>query len=174
MTHTKRLRLVVAAPVLGALVLAAAACGGGSTATDEATGGPVGSGTETTVEAITTTEAAPVEVEDQPGLPMANGVEIELVTPRSGGGERPMLEWTAVDGAEAYTVAVYDADGAPWWSWSGPETAVVIGGVDTDAQIGGPRQRPGPAGPLPPSTPRATWWAPAPGGPSNPRPGTVQ
>lgn len=79
------------------------------------------------------------EIADEPGLPMANGVDIEQLTPKSGGGARPMLSWTAIDGAESYTVVVYDAEGKAWWSWTGSGAEVVIGGVATDAEIGGPR-----------------------------------
>ncbi len=87
-------------------------------------------------ETTTTTE---VDIPDEPGLPMANGVEIEQLTDKLGGGPRPMLAWSPVEGSDSYTVVVYDAEGAPWWSWSGPGTEVVIGGVQTDTEIGGPR-----------------------------------
>lgn len=79
------------------------------------------------------------EVADEPGLPMANGVEIEQLTAKSGGGARPMLSWTPLSAADSYTVVVYDAAGEPWWSWSGSGTEIVIGGVETDVEIGGPR-----------------------------------
>jgi hypothetical protein len=36
-------------------------------------------------------------------------------------------------------VVVFDADGTPWWSWQGAETEAVLGGIATDAEIGGPR-----------------------------------
>ncbi len=80
-----------------------------------------------------------VEVADEPALPMANGVEMVQLTDKSGGGPRPMLAWEPVAEAASYTVVVYDADGAPWWSWAGTDTEVVIGGVETDTEIGGPR-----------------------------------
>lgn len=79
------------------------------------------------------------EVADEPALPMANGVEMVQLTDKSGGGPRPMLVWEPVAESASYTVVVYDADGAPWWSWAGTDTEVVIGGVETDTEIGGPR-----------------------------------
>jgi hypothetical protein len=79
------------------------------------------------------------EIADEPVLPMANGVEIVQLTDKSGGGPRPILAWEPVTEADSYTVVVYDADGAPWWSWAGTNTEVVIGGVETDTEIGGPR-----------------------------------
>lgn len=79
------------------------------------------------------------EVADEPGLSMANGVEIEQLTAKSGGGARPMLSWTPLSAADSYTVVVYGAAGEPWWSWSGSGTEIVIGGVETDVEIGGPR-----------------------------------
>ncbi len=89
-----------------------------------------------TEETTTTTEA---DTPDEPGLPMADGVDIEQLTDKRGGGPRPILAWAPVTGSDSYTVVVYDAEGAPWWSWSGPGTEVVIGGVQTDKEIGGPR-----------------------------------
>ena len=83
--------------------------------------------------------AAVPDIADEPGLPAANGVEIEQLTPKTGGGARPVLAWAPSDGADSYTVVVYDAEGAPWWSWAGSDTGIVIGGVETDVEIGGPR-----------------------------------
>lgn len=116
------------------LVLLGAACSGSSddSASDEQT-----AETRTTNEAPSSTTTA--EIADEPGLPMANGVDIEQLTPKSGGGARPVLSWTAISGAASYTVVVYDAEGEPWWSWAGADTEVAIGGVDTEAEIGGPR-----------------------------------
>lgn len=125
------------------LVLLGAACSGSSN--DSSSGAqsddaPVGDQSSTDAqsdaESVPTTEA---EVGDEPGLPVANGVEIEQLSAKSGGGVRPMLTWTAVSDADSYTVTVYDAEGSAWWSWSGSDTEVVIGGVDTDTEIGGPR-----------------------------------
>ncbi len=131
-------------PFCLALALCATACSGTSedgalADTDESsqsTDSNADDGSPDTGDATTTTEA---DIPDEPGLPMANGVEIEQLTHKRGGGPRPMLAWSAVTGSDSYTVVVYDAEGSPWWSWSGPGTEVVIGGVQTDTEIGGPR-----------------------------------
>ncbi len=131
-------------PLALVLALLTTACSGSSTgaaSTDgENSSSSVNSDSEdasTETEDTTTTTVA--DIQDEPGLPMANGVDIEQMTDKRGGGPRPMLAWTAVPGSDSYTVVVYDAEGSPWWSWSGPGTEVVIGGVETDTEIGGPR-----------------------------------
>lgn len=86
-----------------------------------------------------TTATTVAEVADLPGLPMADGVEIEQLTDRAGGGPRPLLMWEPVASATSYTVVLYDAAGDAWWSWSGTEASIVVGGVTTDVEIGGPR-----------------------------------
>lgn len=43
-------------------------------------------------------------------------------------GPKPALSWTAADGADRYYVAVWSADGRPYWSWWGTDTSVVVGG----------------------------------------------
>lgn len=68
---------------------------------------------------------------------------ITQVTPTAGGGPRPDLAWEPVDGAVEYTVVVSDAEGAPWWAWFGGSTEVVLGGVDSSAEVGGPVAGPG-------------------------------
>lgn len=94
--------------------------------------------------ADTATSAAPEtpaipEIADEPGLQLADGVVMEQLTARSGGGTSPMLAWTPVAAADSYSVVVYDAQDAPWWAWAGPETEIIIGGVETEANIGGPQ-----------------------------------
>lgn len=126
------------------LALAATACTGssdGAASTSESesaeSSGSNSSSDSTETESSTTTTQP--DVPDEAGLPMANGVVIEQLTDKRGGGVRPTLAWSEIAGSESYTVVVYDAEGSPWWSWSGPGTEVVIGGVETDAEIGGPR-----------------------------------
>lgn len=131
-------------PLLLALALLATGCSGSSgvgapVREEEATPSAESATQEITTEPQESTTTTMPDVPDEPGLPMANGVEIEQLTDKRGGGPRPVLEWSAVSDSESYTVVVYDAEGAPWWSWSGPGTKVVIGGVETDNEIGGPR-----------------------------------
>ena len=61
---------------------------------------------------------------------------VEIVTPASGGGERPLLEWAAVEGAEEYDVVALTADGEPYWAWVGQTTSVVFGGGDPAGDAG--------------------------------------
>lgn len=51
-------------------------------------------------------------------------------------GPRPTLSWTDVEGAALYQLTVLDADGVPYWSWSGTETAVPLGGMANPDAIG--------------------------------------
>lgn len=75
-------------------------------------------------------------------MPLVEGLApaIELVSPQSGAGIRPLLEWSAVDGAAYYLATVYAPDGSPYWTWTGTTTSVHVGGepvLDDD--------RPGPS-----------------------------
>ena len=53
---------------------------------------------------------------------------ITLLTPTSGSGPRPTLEWEAVDGADRYGVYLYAPGGELYWSWQGRETEIPVGG----------------------------------------------
>lgn len=53
---------------------------------------------------------------------------VELLTPSAGGGVRPELRWTPIDGADHYGVVVYAPDGQVYWTWRGRSTAVHVGG----------------------------------------------
>ncbi|MFZ8999386.1 MAG: hypothetical protein ACO3D0_13590, partial [Ilumatobacteraceae bacterium] len=126
-------------------------CGG----SDAVEGGPAGSETSTPgsdptiLESGTTgeptgpvssdpsTEPAPVP---QFGEPVIAGVDpIGLLTPPSGGGDRPVLSWEPIPGAAEYLVVVHDADGAPYWSTITTATEVPVGGVVLDPGASGPR-----------------------------------
>lgn len=76
--------------------------------------------------------------EAEPFLPGLDMTTVIQLTPTSGAGRRPILTWEPVAGAATYTVLVMAADELPWWSWSGSETEVVLGGVDTELEMGGP------------------------------------
>lgn len=95
--------------------------------------------TAVTPEPVTSTTSAPA-----PAKPYLAGLGLEPITLHSpGSGARPLLSWESVETATDYTVLVLDANGEPWWAWSGVGTEVVLGGVDTAAEIGGPTARPG-------------------------------
>lgn len=79
-----------------------------------------------------------------PPEPYFAGPGLDLVALRSpGSGHRPLLSWEPLESAASYTLLVLDPDGQPWWAWTGEGTAVVLGGVETSAEIGGPAARPG-------------------------------
>jgi len=65
---------------------------------------------------------------------------IELLTPFSGQGDRPLLQWNAVDGASSYAVTVYTPAKQPYWATQLFETQTHVGGViPIDATAPGPR-----------------------------------
>ena len=79
----------------------------------------------------------PVDDPPEAGIAEALGVPaLEILTPASGGGERPVLEWASVDGADTYDVVALTADGEPYWAWVGQTNSVVFGGGDGDAGPG--------------------------------------
>jgi hypothetical protein len=74
------------------------------------------------------------------GLPAADGellapfqgiAAIELLTPATGAGEKPLFEWTPVEGAARYSLILQFPDGRPYWAWSGDANSVYLGGLDT-------------------------------------------
>lgn len=94
--------------------------------------------TLTTTPTVSAPSPSVVTVSEEPLFPGLDLAPISLVTPVSGEGPRPMLCWEPVDGAATYTVLLMETGGEPWWSWSGPETEVVLAGVDTQSDVGGP------------------------------------
>lgn len=60
---------------------------------------------------------------------------IEVLTLETGLGERPLLEWAAVDGATSYHVVV-QSDGEPYWAWVGSTTSVPLGGGQAGSDPG--------------------------------------
>jgi hypothetical protein len=102
------------------------ACAGGSPrATVNTTTTTGGQATTTTAAASQTTTTAP-----EAGPPLIAGFDqqVVLTAPTSGGGARPLLSWDPVDGAGSYVVFVYAPNGDIYWSWSGSDTSVHVGG----------------------------------------------
>jgi hypothetical protein len=62
--------------------------------------------------------------------------EVTLLTGESGLGEKPLLQWSGVDGAVEYSVVIRDERGQIYWAWRGAETAVPFGGGVDDGQPG--------------------------------------
>lgn len=108
--------------------VAVAACSDDTTATPE-------TGPSSTVEVEATD--SPTDGSSGAGIAAALGVpSIEVLTPASGGGERPVLEWAAIDGTDRYDVVALTAEGEPYWAWVGSTNSVVFGGGDADAGPG--------------------------------------
>jgi hypothetical protein len=79
-----------------------------------------------------------------PGIAAADPVlpdtkEIKQATKKQGAGPHPVLGWKAVAGATRYLLVVQTPKGDPYWSWSGTETRVRLGGGPLDA----PKNSPG-------------------------------
>lgn len=55
--------------------------------------------------------------------------DIELVTPMSGGGSHPRLEWRPVPGAVRYHVFVLAPSGRVYWGWRTSDTSIPVGGL---------------------------------------------
>lgn len=76
--------------------------------------------------------------------PISSWPAIDVATPSSGGGTRPLLEWSPVEGADSYSVYVYDGDGRPYWATLTEDTSVFVGGpVQIEEDKPGPRVEPG-------------------------------
>ncbi len=99
-----------------------------ATTVGDASGADETDGDETVeTDATTTTTTAPIVVDN----PL---VEITVAATESG--PRPLLAWDAIDGAVDYRVVVLDAQGQPYWAWSGPETEINVGGVSNPDAAG--------------------------------------
>ena len=114
------------------LLLVVAACGDDDGATTSAvppTSATATTGAPGTTDATGTTSATPAAPPASSALAESFGLEtIEVLTPESGGGERPDFAWTAVDGATSYQVTLLAPDGTFYWGWDGDETSVPLGG----------------------------------------------
>lgn len=103
-------------------------------------------------EVVEAETAEPEVVEEEPSEPEAEEGPpafeldlpgIELLTPMSGEGQRPVLTWDSVDGAASYLVVLRAAPEAPAsWLWRGDRTEIRVGFV-TDPGLGGPEVRDG-------------------------------
>lgn len=144
-------RNLVLRVVLVGLLFGVAACDSGSTDTtefaDTSTTVPVVSSTtlatseETTTsvvtdEATTTTTVAESYAFFLPGVDVP---EIDQLTPTTGVGGRPLIEWSSIDNAHAYELTVFGAGGTIYWSAVGPETSIYLGGAPASDQSPGPQ-----------------------------------
>lgn len=63
---------------------------------------------------------------------------IDITTAPAGGGDQPLVEWTAVDGASVYVVTALDPAGAgAYWAWRGEESQVWFGGSTVQPIVNG-------------------------------------
>ncbi|MEE9417460.1 MAG: hypothetical protein V3V01_19420 [Acidimicrobiales bacterium] len=67
--------------------------------------------------------------------PIVNVLPV-LETNATEAGPRPLLSWQVVSDAASYELTVLNADGNPYWSWSGPEPGVFLGGMENPDAIG--------------------------------------
>lgn len=130
-----------------ALAMIVAACGGSGgddqTIDDQTSEGQTSEGqvsdeaaNETDATETDTTETGAADDTTDATAPSVESPLDEIVIEAAPAGPRPLLSWAAVDGAALYRVVVVDADGAPYWAWSGSETQVFVGGVDDPALPG--------------------------------------
>lgn len=113
---------------------------------------PASPTTATASDAASTTAAASTtsatststtsSVPDEPATRFAEvaGAPIDLLTPATGNGPKPLLTWEPVAGASTYDVIVNTLDGGPYWTWRGTTAEVWLGGHETepDADTEGP------------------------------------
>ncbi|NNE11413.1 MAG: hypothetical protein HKN41_04125 [Ilumatobacter sp.] len=157
MTPVRRLLLIAALVTAGACSSGDDDAGDATTATSDVTAAtePVDASppatsapsSPTTERDETTESTAPDEPDattssTAPPAPLIAGVDatVTLLTPASGAGIRPLLEWSPVADAARYLVVVYAPDERPYWTWSTTETSVHVSGEPVLDD-----ERPGPA-----------------------------
>lgn len=86
---------------------------------------PSVTGTSTTAADDTTSVPSLREMRDD------LGIDILILSPTNETGSHPTLSWSPVDGAMSYWLVLRDADGRPYWAWTGNDTSVRVGGGDS-------------------------------------------
>lgn len=116
-----RTALVAAALVASLVILTGAQAQDGS---------PTPSERPTADDAAEPGTSSPAATPSPSGAPLFGGFDkqIRLLTPESGGGTRPLLEWEEVDGAAHYAAYLYAPSGALYWVWTGSGSAIHVGG----------------------------------------------
>jgi hypothetical protein len=98
-------------------------------------------GEDTTTSAVSddATTATTVVEDFEFFLPGVDVPEIDQLTPTTGVGGRPLIEWGGFDDAHAYELTVFGASGTIYWSVVGPETSIYLGGAPASDQSPGPQ-----------------------------------
>lgn len=102
------------------LVLATLGC---RSSTLGATSEPVG------VASMPTEVKVEEETQAEPFVKGPGIASLKLLTGQSGVGEKPLLRWEAVSGANFYQLVVFDEAGKPYWAWEGKATQIYLGGT---------------------------------------------
>lgn len=69
------------------------------------------------------------------GGPIPNVLTV-LETNPTEAGPRPLLSWQPVNEAARYELTVLSSAGEPYWSWTGPESEIYLGGMENPEAIG--------------------------------------
>lgn len=126
--------------VVMAFVVAAVGCSGEDEAAPSSAASDVA--VERTSSDAPSSRPTPTASPAVPGEAFVPGLSDDVIvqtTPVSGGGDRPVLAWEAVDGAGDYVVMVHSDDDTPYWSWATSETQVRVGLTDRPDTAPGPR-----------------------------------
>lgn len=128
--------------LIAMLVFVVAACGGTGSDGDAVPASTAEAAEETTEpetgEAEPEPEPEPEETATQSDPPAPTHPLDVAATSTADAGPRPLLGWETVDGAANYRVVVLDADGTPYWTWTGSDTTVHVGN-DEDPSVPGAR-----------------------------------
>ena len=126
--------------ILLALVLVLTSCGSGGDG-EESSEPTVPAASESPTSAPTDAVDEPVdadeqETDSQPAEEPWADIFPQITLGPTEAGPRPVLNWSEIEGAAPYQLTVLDADGVPYWAWSGTKTAVPLGGMDNPDAIG--------------------------------------
>ena len=87
-------------------------------------------GAPATTSTVPTAQPTPAVAGERPARADELGLrDIELRTPTSGAGQRPVLEWVPLADAAHYYVIVRAPSGRVYWGWRTSETSVPVGGL---------------------------------------------
>ncbi len=128
--NTQGARCLAKITALAVFALAAASCSSGDDSTSATSSAEVVENDSSTATAAEPDSETETEVEAEPQ------VFAILATEPTEPGPRPMLAWDSVDGATTYDLIVLDAEGTPYWAWSGEATGIHLGGVENPDAVG--------------------------------------